>query len=304
MLAEKAHIQSSSPLILSKISSYVQFSKFRLASLVVFSAVITFIVAVKTGGGDYTGMQILWLTLGGFLVTAASNGYNQVIEKDLDKLMSRTMNRPLPQNKMSVTEGIILASIMGIGGVFILGYYLNPLTGLLGLIALILYALVYTPMKRKTPFAVFVGAFPGALPPLIGWVAYANEINFFGLSVFAVQFMWQFPHFWAIAWRLHEDYTKAGFKMLPSPGGRDKASAFQILLYSLFLIPVSLLPGAFLLSGMFYTVVAIIAGSVFAYQAYTLYTKLDIASATKLMFGSFLYLPIVQLALLIDYYLK
>ncbi len=301
MLAENAHMQSSPPLILSKVSSYIQFSKFRLASLVVFSAVITFIVASE---GDYTKMQLLWLTLGGFLVTAASNGFNQVIEKDLDKLMERTKNRPLPLGKMSVPEGIVVASIMGIAGVYILAHYLNPLTGLLGFIALMLYALVYTPLKRKTPFAVFVGAFPGAMPPLIGWVAYDNEINIFGLTVFAVQFMWQFPHFWAIAWRLHEDYTKAGFKMLPSEGGRDKASAFQILLYALFLIPVSLLPAAFMLSGMFYCIVAIIAGSLFAWQAFTLFKKLDVASATKLMFGSFLYLPIVQIALLIDYYLK
>ncbi len=301
MLAENAQIPSSSPLILSKVSSYIQFSKFRLASLVVFSAVITYIVATK---GEYTGMQLLWLTLGGFLVTAASNGYNQVIEKDLDKLMERTKNRPLPTGKMSVPEGIIVASIMGISGIYILAHYFNPLTGLLGFIALILYALVYTPLKRKTPFAVFVGAFPGAMPPLIGWVAAVGMIDVSGLTVFAVQFMWQFPHFWAIAWRLNDEYTKAGFKMLPSPGGRDKASAFQILLYSLFLIPVSLLPAAFMLSGMFYTVVAIIAGSIFAYQAFTLYKKLDIPSATKLMFGSFLYLPLVQIALLIDYLLK
>ncbi|MFM7023907.1 MAG: heme o synthase [Flavobacteriales bacterium] len=301
MLAEKAQIPSSSPLILTKVSSYIQFSKFRLASLVVFSAVITFVVASE---GNYTGIQLWWLTVGGFLVTAASNGYNQVIEKDLDKLMERTKTRPLPTGKMSVPEGIIVATLMGATGVYVLAYYFNMLTGILGLLALVLYAAVYTPMKRKTPFAVFVGAFPGAMPPLIGWVAYSNNINIQGLTVFAVQFMWQFPHFWAIAWRLHDDYTKAGFKMLPSPGGRDKASAFQILLYSLFLIPVSLLPGAFLLSGMFYTIVAIIAGSYFAYQAYTLFTKLDNSSATKLMFGSFFYLPIVQIALLIDYYLK
>jgi len=294
-------MSSSSTLILSKVSSYIAFSKFRLASLVVFSAVITFIVASE---GDYTGAQICWLTLGGFLVTAASNGYNQVIEKDLDKLMERTKSRPLPLNKMSVTEGLSLATIMGLGGVYVLWSKFNLLTGLLGLLALVLYALVYTPLKRKTPFAVFVGAFPGAMPTLIGWVAYADEINIFGLTVFAVQFMWQFPHFWAIAWRLHDDYTKAGFKMLPSAGGRDKASAFQILLYALFLIPVSLLPAVFMMSGMFYSIVAIVAGVLFAYQAYTLFKKLDVASATKLMFGSFLYLPIVQIALLIDYYIK
>jgi protoheme IX farnesyltransferase len=290
----------------SKISNYIQFAKLRLASLVVFSAVICYIIASK---GNISWPTIGWLTLGGFLVTAASNGFNQIIEKDLDKLMKRTMNRPLPQNRMTVPEAFVLASLMAVGGVSILWLKLNPLTGILGLIAMILYSVVYTPLKRKTPFAVFVGAFPGALPPLIGWIG-TNQVDDYSISaealiVFAIQFMWQFPHFWAIAWRLHEDYTKAGFKMLPSPGGRDKQSAFQILLYSLFLIPVSLLPGpSQMKSGWFYAVVAIIAGAIFAWQAYTLLKKCDDASASKLMFGSFIYLPVVQLALLIDFYLK
>jgi len=285
----------------SKVSDYIQFAKLRLASLVVFSAVICYIIASE---GNYTWPILGWLTLGGFLVTGASNGFNQILEKDLDKLMIRTMNRPLPQNRMSVSEGLIFALVMGALGVFILWTKLNALTGILGLIAMILYSLVYTPLKRVTPFAVFVGAFPGALPPLIGWVGYSNEINVQALVVFAIQFMWQFPHFWAIAWRLNDDYLKAGFKMLPSPGGRDKKSAFQILLYSLFLVPVSLLPGSFYMSGWTYSIIAIIAGSIFAWQAYTLFKKCDNESASKLMFGSFIYLPIVQLALLIDFYLR
>jgi protoheme IX farnesyltransferase len=298
-LAEKSQI--ASPVKHSKVSDYIQFAKLRLASLVVFSAVICYIIAAE---GDFTWSILGWLTLGGFLVTGASNGFNQIIEKDLDKLMTRTHNRPLPQNRMTVAEGLIFASLMGIGGVIILWIKLNALTGILGLIAMILYSLVYTPLKRKTPFAVFVGAFPGALPPLIGWVGYSNEINVQALTVFAIQFMWQFPHFWAIAWRLNDDYLKAGFKMMPSPGGRDKQSAFQILLYSLFLIPVSLLPGSFGMAGWFYAVVALIAGALFAWQAYTLLKKCDNESASKLMFGSFIYLPVVQLALLIDFYLK
>jgi protoheme IX farnesyltransferase len=298
-LAENTEI--STPAKHSKVSDYIQFAKLRLASLVVFSAVICYIIAAK---GDFTWQILGWLTLGGFLVTGASNGFNQIIEKDLDKLMTRTNNRPLPQSRMTVAEGLVFAAIMGITGVLILWIKLNALTGILGLIAMILYSLVYTPLKRKTPFAVFVGAFPGALPPLIGWVGYSNEINVQALIVFAIQFMWQFPHFWAIAWRLNDDYLKAGFKMLPSSGGRDKQSAFQILLYALFLIPVSMLPASFNMVGWFYVTVTLMAGALFAMQAYTLFKKCDNDSASKLMFGSFIYLPVVQLALLIDLYLK
>ncbi len=301
LLAEKIDISSAETASPSKISDYIQFAKLRLASLVVFSAVICYIIASK---GDFTWNIIGWLTLGGFLVTAGSNGFNQVIEKDLDKLMTRTMNRPLPQNRMSVMEGLIVASVMGISGVIILYKFLNPLTGILGFIAMLLYSIVYTPLKRKTPLAVFVGAFPGAMPPLIGWVGYSGQIDVSALTVFTIQFMWQFPHFWAIAWRLHEDYQKAGFKMLPSAGGKDKKSAMQIFIYAMFLIPISLLPGIFMESGWVYAIIALLSGAVFAWQSYVLLMKCDDASATKLMFGSFLYLPIVQLALLIDFYLK
>ena len=179
---------------------------------------------------------------------------------------------------------------------------MNPLSGILGMLALILYTVVYTPLKRVTPFAVFVGAFPGAIPPMLGYVASTSgfgEITFEAWILFVVQFMWQFPHFWAIAWVSHDDYTRAGFRMLPSLGGRDKSSAFQILVYTLFLLPISLFPVLFGMSGIVSAIIICICGAFFTYQAYTLYKECTVEAARKLMFGSFIYLPVVQLAVMI-----
>ena len=204
---------------------------------------------------------------------------------------------------MSVIEGVIVASIAGIVGIGMLGYFINPLSGILGFLAILLYVAAYTPLKKLTPFAVFVGAFPGSIPPLIGCVAATEgfgEITLLGWIMFAVQFVWQFPHFWAIAWRLNDDYAKAGFKLLPSPMGRDRASAFQVLVYTLSLVPISLLPTFFGISGNLSMVIAILVGIMFVCQAIQLYQKLTAEAATKLMFGSFIYLPVVQLGYLID----
>lgn len=283
---------------MSKARDYAQFIKMRLATLVVFSAAISFVIGSH---GNVDWIKMLMLILGGFLVTGSSNGFNQIIEKNLDKLMERTQNRPLPQERMGVNESFVLAALMGISGIIVLWVFMNPMSGILGTLALILYTVVYTPLKRITPFAVFVGAFPGAIPPLLGHVAATSgfgEIQFEAWVLFAVQFMWQFPHFWAIAWVLDEDYKKAGFRMLPSLGGRDKSSAFQILVYTLFLLPISLLPVLFGMSGSISAVIIAISGIYFAYQAYNLYKDLSIESARKLMFGSFIYLPIVQLAVM------
>lgn len=283
---------------MSKLRDYGQFIKLRLASLVVLSAAIGFVVA--SDGVDWTRM--LLLILGGFLVTGSSNGFNQIIEKNLDKLMDRTQNRPLPQERMSINESFFIAFFTGVIGVAILWIFMNPLSGILGLLALILYTVVYTPLKRVTPFAVFIGAFPGAIPPLLGCVAATpgfGEIRLEAWILFVGQFMWQFPHFWAIAWVLDEDYKKAGFHMLPSLGGRDKSSAFQILTYTLFLLPISLLPILFGLSGIFSAIVISICGIFFSYQAYNLYRQCTVEAARKLMFGSFVYLPVVQLAIMI-----
>lgn len=279
-----------------KIKAYAFFFKMRLATLVVISAVFGYLLATPA----FSWFNFLMLTIGGFLVTGASNGFNQILERDLDKLMTRTQDRPVVKGRISVREGIILATISGSIGVFMLWYFLNPLSGILGLLALFLYVAVYTPLKRITPFAVFVGAFPGAIPPMLGWVA---ETGTFGLEpgiLFAMQFIWQFPHFWAIAWVLDEDYKKAGFRLLPSPNGKDKSSAFQIIVYSLFLIPAGMLPWFFNMVGGYSAIIAFLCGIIFLIPAIKLFNHLKDKDAKTLMFASFLYLPIVQLSYVLD----
>ena len=295
MITEDINTISKPITIREKIKAYADFSKLRLASLVVFSAFICYLYGAET----VNWMSVFYLVLGGFLVTGASNGFNQVIERDLDKLMDRTNSRPIPTGKMSATEGIIVASIMGIVGVSILWFLLNPLSGVLGALALVLYVVFYTPLKRITPFAVFVGAFPGAIPPMLGYVAVSGQFDLVAGLLFAIQFMWQFPHFWAIAWKQYDDYAKGGFSLLPSKD-KDKSSAYQTLLYSIFLIPTSLLPYYFGISGWVSAIIIGISGIWFAWYAYKLLSTLDDKAATKLMFASFFYLPIVQIALLLD----
>jgi protoheme IX farnesyltransferase len=288
---------------MSKVRDYAQFIKLRLASLVVLSAAIGFVIGSRTAT-EFSWSKMLILILGGFLVTGSSNGFNQIIEKNLDKLMNRTQNRPLPQDRMSFNESFLLASIMGASGILILWIFMNPMSGLLGFTALVLYTVVYTPLKRITPFAVFVGAFPGAVPPLLGCVAAGSgfgSITPEAWILFAGQFMWQFPHFWAIAWVLDDDYKKAGFRMLPSLGGRNKSSAFQVLVYTLFLVPISLMPVIYGISGIVSAIIITICGAFFCYQAFNLYKECTVEAARKLMFGSFFYLPIVQLAVMIGF---
>lgn len=298
MLAEETY--TNSPVIArSKVSDYLLFVKMRLSTSVVFSAAITY--SMFTEKMDWG--KLVLLILGGFLVTGASNGFNQVIEKDLDKLMDRTSDRPVAAGRMSVNEGLLVASLAGIIGIFILWVFMNPLAGILGALALVLYTLAYTPMKRITPFAVFIGAIPGAIPPLLGAVAATpgqGMITFEGMIMFAVQFMWQFPHFWAIAWVIDDDYRKAGFRMLPSTSGRGLNSAFQILVYTLALFPTVLLPYTFEITGPVSAIVVTILTIAFSYQAVKLYKSCDIQDARRLMFGSFIYLPLVQLAFLLD----
>ncbi|HIB91724.1 TPA: protoheme IX farnesyltransferase, partial [Candidatus Poribacteria bacterium] len=250
-----------------KLKDYAQFVKLRLASIVVFSAFAGYMLA--PGQADWHKLSILIIS--GFLVTCASNGFNQIIERGLDALMDRTAKRPLPDNRMSLMEAYTFATILGVAGLVLLFVFINPLSCFLGLLALLSYTLAYTPLKRITPFAVLVGAFPGAIPPLLGWAAATNSIGIGGLILFAIQFMWQFPHFWAIAWVLDDDYKKAGFKLLPSPGGRDKASAFQVLVYSIGLLPISLLPIVFKMSGTIAAVAIIITGVWFLVLSIKLY---------------------------------
>ena len=287
----------SEPLIYSKATAYFKRTKFTLSALVVFSAVITYFTVAE----ELQIQKIIALCIGGFLVTGAANGFNQIIEKDLDALMNRTKTRPLPTSNLTKIQAFIFCLILALIGVFLLGAFCNLLSGIVGFASILLYALIYTPLKRKTPFSVFVGAFPGAFPTLIGSVAATEgfgQIHFFGILLFFIQFFWQFPHFWAIAWVSHDDYQRAGFFMLPSKGGRDKSSRSQILVYTLALFPLSLTPYIFNYTGRTSATVVSAMGLVFIYQAFQLYKSGTIADARKLMFGSFIYLPVVQLALM------
>lgn len=279
----------------SKMIDFITLTKPRLNFFVVLSAVLCYLMATR----EASSQIVAWLALGGYLVTGASNGLNMIVEKDTDKLMSRTQNRPLPSGRLTVNEALTFSFIIGLTGVFILTYFINVKSGILGTLALILYAGVYTPLKTKTPFAVFVGAFPGAIPPMLGWVAATDAFDIGAFVVFALQFMWQFPHFWAIAWRLHDDYKKAGLLMLPS-NQRDKASAFQILIYTLMIIPVGLTPYIFKMAGPISALIILVCSILFFLQALKLYRTLSLKAASELMFGSFIYLPIVQISLIID----
>jgi protoheme IX farnesyltransferase len=278
-----------------KLRDYSQLTKMRLATLVVFSAAMAFM----TAPGDVDFVKMGWLILGGFLVTGSANGFNQVMERELDKLMDRTKTRPLPSIRMGVNEALMVCIVTGLVGVFVLWYYTNLASAVLGLLAILLYTLVYTPMKRKSPIAVFIGAVPGAIPPLLGWVAATGNFNTAALLLFAIQFLWQFPHFWAIAWVLDDDYKKAGFNLLPT-GKRDKGSAMQTVLYTISLIPVAVMPWVFGISGWLSLVLMLAVTFYFLFQAVQLYRDCTIESARKLMYGSFFYLPVVQIAMVID----
>lgn len=284
-------------LLRSKLTDYNQLVKFKLTFLVVFSSVITYLTASH---GAINWFDVLMLTLGGFLVTGSANGINQVIEKDFDKLMLRTANRPVATNRMSVAEASTVSLLMGVCGVLIIGFYLNPLCGWLALAALMSYAFVYTPLKRVSPVSVFVGAFPGALPTMLGWVAFTGKIDMPAILLFGVQFFWQFPHFWSIAWILDEDYKRAGFKMLPGTPGRDRGTALQTLAFSLVLIPIGMLPTQYGVTGLTSGIIGALGGVMLSYFSWKLYRTCEIKDAKKLMFSSFIYLPMVQLAYLFD----
>jgi protoheme IX farnesyltransferase len=279
---------------------------------VVFSASVSFLIGSKIQIDRNIAEGINWtnwliLIVGGFLVTGAANCFNEIIEKDLDQLMTRTKDRPMPAGRMTTGQGLVLGLIMGMAGTSLL-VKLNLETGLLSVFSILLYAFAYTPLKRKSPIAVFVGAIPGALPPLIGYIAAIggqSEIGYvpvdyqIAVILFLIQFVWQFPHFWAIAWVLDDDYKKAGFRLLPTKR-RDKGSAILTFVSTLILIPVSLLPTFLGFGGYYIAGVSILAGLLFSYFAYQLMVKMDLPSAKKVMFCSFFYIPLVQLILLFD----
>ncbi|UOQ72040.1 heme o synthase [Hymenobacter cellulosilyticus] len=281
---------------MTKAKAYFQLIKFRLALTVAFSSAIGYLL----GAQEFDWSRALLVLLGGLAVTGSANTINQIHEIDLDKLMKRTAKRPLPTGVLSAAEAWVFALVMGIAGLFILGYFFNTLAAALSLLSLILYGFVYTPLKTISPICVAVGAIPGGMPPLLGWVAATGVLGTEAWVLFGIQFMWQFPHFWAIAWVLDEDYKKAGFKMLPTPGGKDLRTAFQIMTYTLLLIPLSLLPLQLGMAGKTSALIAVVCGVLFLMQTFYLMRTCSKKAAMRIMFGSFLYLPIVQIALVFD----
>jgi len=279
-----------------KFRAYFDLTKFRLSSTVVFSSAIGFTLA----SDKIVWTKLILFSIAAFATTVAANIINQIIERNLDKLMTRTENRPLPSGRLSVIEAAVFGWIMAAIAMYILFYEFNYKAGLLALLSLLLYGFVYTPLKRVGVIAVAVGALPGAFPPMIGWVA---AVNHFGLEpgiLFAIQFFWQFPHFWAIAWVLNDDYTKAGFRLLPSSGGQNLNSAIQIMIYTLFLLPLCWVPYYLGMTGINSAVIAMVFGVLFLAQTFHLMRKVDRKAALQLMFGSFIYLPVVQIAYLLD----
>ncbi len=296
MIASQPHALTGVTFLMAKAKAYWELLKFRLSFLVAFSCAFGFILAAPVV--DYS--KLVMVFLGGFLLSGASITINQIIEKDLDKLMTRTMNRPLPTGRLSVAEAFGFAMVCFIGSMALLITFTNPLTVILSLVSMVLYSFVYTPLKRVGSIAVFVGAIPGALPPLLGWVAATGVISHEALIIFGIQFIWQFPHFWAIAWVADEDYKKAGFKLLPYGGKKDLNTAIQIMIYTLFLLPLGLLPAKFGITGINSAIIATVCGVLFLAQTFSLLKTGSRQSALRIMFGSFLYLPIVQIAYLWD----
>ena len=282
--------------IMSILKVIFELTKFRLSLLVSFSAIFGFILATD----NIIFFDLLVLGISGYFVTAASVINNQIIEKDLDSKMDRTKDRPLPTNRISKRNSLITSVFFMVIGLTIMTLYFNMVAGLLSLVSLFLYTFIYTPLKRIGPIAVFVGAIPGALPPLIGWVAFSGEITMEAIIIFSIQFIWQFPHFWAIAWIYHDDYKKVGFKLLPSKGEKNFNTALNIMTYTLFLIPLGLLPTIFGITGIISGAVAVLCAILFLAQTFKLFKDYSRSSALKIMFGSFIYLPIVQISFILD----
>ena len=284
----------------SKFKSYLVFTKFRLSALVVISALSGYLFVVFRDGASVDWQVIFNLMVGGSLVTAASNGANQIWERELDIMMRRTQTRPLPQGRMNLKEAYLIVILCLVLGTWLL-YRINFLSAFLGVCAFVSYVFIYTPMKRVSPWAVFVGAFPGAIPPMLGAIAYTNKFGLEPGILFFVQFVWQFPHFWAIAWVVFDDYKAGGFSLLPSKFGKSKNSAYQIMVYSLFLIPFTLLPWVLGWTGSATLVIGTILGGWFFWYSYRLFITCDDKDAKKLMFASFFYLPLVQFLYVLDY---
>ena len=280
------------------ISIIKEITKFRLTISVVFSSFISYLL----GAAEVNYIQLFYLISGGILIVSSSNIFNQIIERDLDKLMKRTQNRPLPKNEITPIAALFLAIVTSVIGLIFM-YFINIKVALLAALSIFLYTAVYTPMKLISPFSVFIGAIPGAFPFMIGWVAATNHIGIEALTLFLMQFFWQFPHFWSIGWSQSSDYEKAGFKMLPT-GKKDKSTSAQILFYSIWAVLISILPyfgitGELKLS-IIGVLVVIILGSYLIYKSYILFLDGKNENAKKLMLTSVIYLTLVQLTFLFD----
>lgn len=296
---ENTQVHTSSFSILSDLK---ELTKVRLAVSVVFSSVAGYFLGAETI--DF--VTVLMLGIGGYCLVGASNAYNQILEKDLDALMDRTGDRPIPSGRMSVTVAFFIASLLTILGLVIL-YLINPVTSMFGAISIFLYVSVYTPLKTKTPLSVFVGAFPGAIPFMLGWVAATGDFSIEPGTLFMIQFFWQFPHFWALGWWLYDDYKKGGFFMLPT-GKKDKGTAVQIVLYTVWTILVSLIP-AFGVTGKLFlspvsAVLVLFLGLFMLKYALKLYKQRDSKSAKQLMLASVSYITLLQIIYVLDKFIR
>jgi len=283
-------------------ADFKEITKMRLAVSVVFSSVAGYFLGAEVV--DF--VTVLLLAIGGYLMVGASNAFNQVIERDLDVLMDRTKNRPVPSGRMSVTKALIIAWVFSVLGVLVL-YTINPITAVFGIISIVLYVAVYTPLKTKTPLAVFVGAFPGAIPFMMGWVAATNDFSIEPGTLFMIQFFWQFPHFWALGWWLYKDYEKGGFFMLPT-GKRDKGTAVQIILYTIWTIIISLVPVTGQTGDLYLTpvsgVLIFLLGLLMLKYAILLYKRKDEKTAKQLMFASVTYITLLQIIYVLDKFIR
>jgi protoheme IX farnesyltransferase len=289
----------------SLFADFAAITKARLAISVVFSSVAGYLLGFSEIN-PFSWATLILLTIGGYCMVGASNVFNQVIEKDLDALMDRTKNRPVPSGKMSVRNAFALGVVLTVLGLAIL-YSINPKTAMFGAISIFLYTSVYTPLKTITPLAVFVGAFPGAIPYMLGWVAATNDFDIEAGTLFLIQFFWQFPHFWAIGWFLFEDYKKGGFFMLPT-GRQDKKTALQIILYTCWLILASLLPVTGFTGELKLTYVSgaivLVLGLWMLLYAVKLYNNMDVAAARKLMLVSVSYISLLQIIYIVDKFIR
>jgi protoheme IX farnesyltransferase len=286
-----------------RVRDYNQLLKPNLSGMVVFSSVIGYLMApnVHFVWNDMSvWRQIVTLFVGGMMVTGGANTINQILERDSDALMRRTRLRPMPDGRMGTTEAWIFAAVTGICGALLLAYYFNPKAGALSFFSLLLYAFAYTPMKKVHPVAVLIGAVPGALPPLIGWVAATGGFEVGGWILFTLQFFWQFPHFWAIAWVAFDDYANAGIRMLPTKEKETRFTGIQCMMYSLVLIPMAIVPHQIGLTGSIGMWICLLCGLMYFTASVFFYIKNDHKSARRVMFASFIYLPTILLALVID----